>query len=129
MQPTEITYLSGLSGNLPETSRYRRTDLGDEGDFGCPRRHAIIGTFALDGPTSCSGLPVARYDAALLSERLGSGYRLNPIAEPRTPHAVGQRPAVPFRALSEGLTGVGRSSICGRVGPLRLRVANGFGPR
>jgi hypothetical protein len=23
--------------------------------------HAIIGTFALDGPTSCSGLPVARY--------------------------------------------------------------------
>ena len=38
--------------------------------------HAIIGTFAIDGPTSCSGLPVARYDAALLSERLGSGYRL-----------------------------------------------------
>jgi len=38
--------------------------------------HAIIGTFALDGPTSCSGLPVARYDAALLSDRLGSGYRL-----------------------------------------------------
>jgi 2-polyprenyl-3-methyl-5-hydroxy-6-metoxy-1,4-benzoquinol methylase len=41
-----------------------------------PGGHAIIGTFALDGPTSCSGLPVARYDAALLSERLGSGYRL-----------------------------------------------------
>lgn len=41
-----------------------------------PGGHAIIGTFALDGPTTCSGLPVARYDAALLSERLGSGYRL-----------------------------------------------------
>lgn len=38
--------------------------------------HAIIGTFALDGPTSCSGLPVARYDTPRLSERLGHGYRL-----------------------------------------------------
>jgi SAM-dependent methyltransferase len=41
-----------------------------------PGGHAIIGTFALDGPSSCSGLPVARYDAARLSERLGGGYRL-----------------------------------------------------
>lgn len=41
-----------------------------------PGGHAIIGTFAPDGPTSCSGLPVVRYDAALLSERLGAGYRL-----------------------------------------------------
>lgn len=41
-----------------------------------PDGHAIIATFALNGPTSCSGLPVSRYDAALLSERLGSGYRL-----------------------------------------------------
>lgn len=41
-----------------------------------PGGHAIIGTFAPDGPTSCSGLPVAGYDAALLSERLGSGYQL-----------------------------------------------------
>lgn len=41
-----------------------------------PGGHAIIGTFALDGPTSCSGLPVERYDAARLSERLGDGYRL-----------------------------------------------------
>lgn len=41
-----------------------------------PGGHAIIGTFASDGPTSCRGSPVARYDAALLSERLGSGYRL-----------------------------------------------------
>jgi SAM-dependent methyltransferase len=38
--------------------------------------HAIIGTFALDGPSSCSGLPVDRYDAARLSGRLGDGYRL-----------------------------------------------------
>jgi len=29
--------------------------------------HFIIGTFALDGPERCSGLPVIRYDAAGLS--------------------------------------------------------------
>ncbi len=41
-----------------------------------PGGHAIIGTFALDGPEKCSGLQVARYDAALLAERLGPDYRL-----------------------------------------------------
>jgi SAM-dependent methyltransferase len=41
-----------------------------------PGGHAIIGTFALDGPEKCSGLPVARYDARLLAERLGPNYRL-----------------------------------------------------
>jgi SAM-dependent methyltransferase len=38
--------------------------------------HAIIGTFALDGPEKCSGLPVARYDSASLGQALGSGFRL-----------------------------------------------------
>ncbi len=41
-----------------------------------PGGHAIIGTFAPDGPEKCSGLPVARYDAALFAERLGPDYRL-----------------------------------------------------
>ncbi len=40
-----------------------------------PGGHTIIGTFAPDGPASCSGLPVAHYDAALLTERLGAGYQ------------------------------------------------------
>lgn len=31
-----------------------------------PSDHLIIGTFAEDGPEQCSGLPVARYDAASL---------------------------------------------------------------
>lgn len=58
-----------------------------------PGGHAIIGTFASDGPTSCSGLPVARYDAALLSEQLGSGYRLvrSLSHEHRTPWGSVQR--------------------------------------
>jgi 2-polyprenyl-3-methyl-5-hydroxy-6-metoxy-1,4-benzoquinol methylase len=38
--------------------------------------HAIIGTFALDGPERCSGLPVTRYDAAKLGQTLGSGFDL-----------------------------------------------------
>ena len=32
--------------------------------------HAIIGTFALDGPERCSGLPVVRYDPAQLTAAL-----------------------------------------------------------
>lgn len=38
--------------------------------------HAIIATFALDGPEKCSGLPVIRYDAARLAQTLGSGFEL-----------------------------------------------------
>jgi 2-polyprenyl-3-methyl-5-hydroxy-6-metoxy-1,4-benzoquinol methylase len=38
--------------------------------------HVIIGTFALDGPERCSGLPVIRYEAATLSELLGSSFDL-----------------------------------------------------
>ena len=39
--------------------------------------HAIIATFALDGPEKCSGLPVARYDAASLAQTLGPAFRLD----------------------------------------------------
>lgn len=55
--------------------------------------HTVIGTFALDGPASCSGLPVARYDAALLEERLGPGYLLRQSLshEHRTPWGSMQR--------------------------------------
>lgn len=41
-----------------------------------PEGHAIIGTFAMDGPNRCSNLPVERYDAARLSAALGPGFRL-----------------------------------------------------
>jgi cyclopropane fatty-acyl-phospholipid synthase-like methyltransferase len=37
---------------------------------------AVIGTFALDGPEKCSGLPVSRYDAASLQAVLGKRFRL-----------------------------------------------------
>ena len=34
----------------------------------------VIGTFALDGPDRCSGLPVVRYDASSLSDALGGPF-------------------------------------------------------
>jgi SAM-dependent methyltransferase len=48
--------------------------------------HAIIGTFAIDGPEKCSGLPICRYDAAALADELGKGFEL--IASRRQDHAT-----------------------------------------
>jgi trans-aconitate methyltransferase len=41
-----------------------------------PGGHAIIATFAPDGPERCSGLPVMRYDAESLAAVLGDAFRL-----------------------------------------------------
>ena len=41
-----------------------------------PGGYAIIGTFALDGPERCSGLPVVRYDATQLSATLTPAFAL-----------------------------------------------------
>jgi len=37
---------------------------------------AVIATFALDGPTSCSGLPVSRYSPATLAAEIGDAFAL-----------------------------------------------------
>jgi SAM-dependent methyltransferase len=49
-----------------------------------PGGHALVATFALDGPTSCSGLPVARYDADSLHRELGPDFSL--VASEREEH-------------------------------------------
>jgi SAM-dependent methyltransferase len=41
-----------------------------------PGGHVIIGTFALEAPPRCSGLPVQRYDLELLRETLGDEFEL-----------------------------------------------------
>jgi SAM-dependent methyltransferase len=41
-----------------------------------PAGHVIIGTFALDGPERCSGLPVTRHDAVSLAAALGGEFEL-----------------------------------------------------
>ncbi|MBX3579794.1 MAG: class I SAM-dependent methyltransferase [Rhizobiaceae bacterium] len=51
-----------------------------------PGAHAVIGTFAPDGPERCSGLPVMRYDATGLATAVGSGFR--PISERRHLHVT-----------------------------------------
>lgn len=41
-----------------------------------PGGAAIIGTFALDGPERCSGLPVSRHDSARIARVLGPDFSL-----------------------------------------------------
>ena len=41
-----------------------------------PGGQVIIGTFALDGPEKCSGLPVQRYDPESLAKTVGSAFEL-----------------------------------------------------
>ena len=41
-----------------------------------PSGHLIVGTFALDGPDQCSGLPVVRYDAGSLATEFADGFDL-----------------------------------------------------
>jgi hypothetical protein len=67
--------------------------------------HVIIGTFALDGPERCSGLPVARYDAAEISKILGSSFDLSEsrVHPHQTPTGAIQRfQFTRFRRLNSG---------------------------
>lgn len=41
-----------------------------------PRGHVIVSTFGPEGPTKCSGLDVARYDADSLHEQFGARFQL-----------------------------------------------------
>jgi 2-polyprenyl-3-methyl-5-hydroxy-6-metoxy-1,4-benzoquinol methylase len=41
-----------------------------------PGGHIIIGTFALDGPERCSGLPIVRHDDASIGKLLGPSFAL-----------------------------------------------------
>jgi SAM-dependent methyltransferase len=59
------------------------TDQQERSAYGeCVRKavrsggHVIIGTFALDGPERCSGLPVVRHDATTVGEVLGGAFKL-----------------------------------------------------
>lgn len=58
-----------------------------------PGGHLLIATFAIDGPASCSGLPVMRYDANTLASCFAGGATLcrTEIEEHRTPAGAMQR--------------------------------------
>lgn len=49
-----------------------------------PGGHVIVATFAEDGPTECSGLPVMRYDADALHAEFGAPFTL--LAHEREEH-------------------------------------------
>jgi SAM-dependent methyltransferase len=54
----------------------------------------VLGAFAADGPTQCSGLPAARYDAPSLAERFGSAFDL--VRSEREEHVTPGGATQPF---------------------------------
>jgi hypothetical protein len=58
----------------------------------------VLGVFAVDGPTSCSGLPVRRYAAEDLEELLGGGF--TPVASLREEHVTPAGTVQPFTWLA-----------------------------
>jgi trans-aconitate methyltransferase len=60
-----------------------------------PGGHAIVATFAPDGPDRCSGLPVQRYDAESLGKTLGADFRL--ISTQRREHVTPWGSNQPFQ--------------------------------
>ncbi|MEV0273660.1 class I SAM-dependent methyltransferase [Hamadaea sp. NPDC050747] len=61
-----------------------------------PGGHVVIGTFAADGPQSCSGLPVARYDADQLAAQFPG---FEPIESAREEHHTPWDSVQPFTWL------------------------------
>jgi 2-polyprenyl-3-methyl-5-hydroxy-6-metoxy-1,4-benzoquinol methylase len=57
--------------------------------------HAIIGTFALDGPDKCSGLPVTRHSADTIGGLLGPDFKL--VDQRRHRHATPWQSAQNFQ--------------------------------
>ncbi len=86
-----------------ERSRYLRAMRAALDDGGI----AIVGTFAADGPATCSGLPVARYSTEDLAATLGPGFEL--LAARREEHVTPRRAVQPF------------TWVAGRIGADRPR--------
>jgi hypothetical protein len=59
-----------------------------------PAAIALFGTFALDGPQSCSGLPVTRYSTRDLADLLGASWQV--IASDREEHITPSGAIQPF---------------------------------
>lgn len=60
-----------------------------------PGGHAVIATFAPDGPEKCSGLPVRRYDSDSLQAELGPEFRL--VKSVRETHVTPRGAQQPFQ--------------------------------
>lgn len=76
-----------------DRKRYLDVVLSGTGE----RSRLIIGTFAADGPTMCSGLEVARYSPTELAAAVGAPWR--PLAERRDEHRTPSGSVQPFTWL------------------------------
>jgi len=76
---------------INQEDRQRYVDLVKEAVK--PGGHIIVATFASDGPESCSGLEVARYDPQSLHNEFGAGFELLDSAheEHQTPFGTEQK--------------------------------------
>lgn len=63
-------------------------------DAVAPGGAVVIGTFAADGPPTCSGLPVARYSVADLAAELGDPFDV--VASRRVEHVTPRGAVQPF---------------------------------
>jgi hypothetical protein len=63
-----------------------------------PSAAVILATFDKDGPERCSGLPVARYSATELAERLGGAFEV--VATRREQHSTPRGALQPFTWLA-----------------------------
>ncbi len=63
--------------------------------------HVIVATFAADGPTECSGLPVMRYDADELHAEFGSAFQLTEHRDEHHVTPAGTGPALRLLPLPE----------------------------
>lgn len=64
----------------------------------CPGGHIVVGTFAPDGPQSCSGLRVARYSPESLAALLGDDFAV--VAHEREEHVTPKGALQPFTWLA-----------------------------
>lgn len=62
-----------------------------------PGSYALLATFAPDGPATCSGLPVARWDPAELADEIGEGFE--PLDAGRHEHTTPWGSTQPFTWL------------------------------
>lgn len=56
--------------------------------------HVVVGAFAEDGPSSCSGLPVTRHGATSIARALGEGFA--PVDARRADHVTPRGAIQPF---------------------------------
>jgi SAM-dependent methyltransferase len=89
--PVDIWHDRALFHFLTE-ARDRDAYLARLGTTLKPGGSAIIATFSLDGPKTCSGLPVARYSPQSLASELGRDFQLveSVLHDHRTPWGTRQ---------------------------------------